>query len=84
MSEVKKATFGAEEKKSMEQSPKREDEIAVIWERKDRNGDKYISVKVKVDETKELNFKAFKNKQKKEGDAKPDYIGYKNTTKKEN
>ena len=56
---------------------KKREELAVAWKRTDKNGDEYISVKVKQEEEKELNFKAFKNKRKKDGDDKPDFIAYK-------
>lgn len=70
---------------------KKADEIAAIWIRTDKKGEKYVSIKIKYDDEmkskivreSELNFKAFKNKDKKEGDAKPDLIGYKTTQKRE-
>lgn len=80
MSEEKKATFGAEKAEPKYEAKDRE-ELAVVWKRTDKNGEEYISVKVKLDKHKELNFKAFKNKSKKEGDAKPDMIAFKDTQK---
>lgn len=80
MSDEKKATFGAETTKPKNE-PKKREELAVAWKRTDKNGDEYISVKLKLERHKELNFKAFKNKSKKEGDAKPDYVAFKDTQK---
>ena len=89
MSETQKATFGAEEQKLAEPRPKKE-EIAVIWERTDKNEESYLSAKIKFDDQmldkvfkeRELNFKAFKNKMKKGKDAKPDFVAFKDTQKK--
>lgn len=88
---TQKATFGAaEQKKPVEKSQKREEEVAVIWTRQDKNGNLYHSLKIKFDDEmldkvfkeKELNMKLFKNKDKTPGDSKPDTIGYKSTQKK--
>lgn len=56
------------------------EELAVAWKRTDKHNNEYISVKLKL-EDKELNFKAFANKRKKEGDAKPDYVAFKDSQK---
>ena len=82
MTEEKKATFGATKGKIAEDKlPKEGDELAVAWKRVDKNGDEYISVKYKKEKFKEANFKMFKNKRKREGDSKPDYIAFKHTQK---
>ena len=85
MTEEKKATFGADQTKpTEEQKPKEREELAVVWKRQDKKGDEYISVKLKLDKHKEINFKAFKNKRKVEGDSKPDYVAFRDTQKLEN
>ena len=75
-----KSTFGAN-KPEVKHKPKDREELAVGWKRVDKNGDEYVSVKLKIDKHKELNFKMFKNKRKKDGDAKPDYVAFTDTQK---
>lgn len=75
-----KPTFGTEEEKTTDSQKKRE-ELGVIWKRVDKYGNEYLSVKLKTSPTTQIDFKAFKNKNKKDEDSKPDFIAYKDTQK---
>jgi len=72
-----KPTFGRESPDLPEKPKPKKKELAAIWEKLDKNGNKYISVKIKLKNGEELNFKAFKNPYKQQGDTKPTYIAYK-------
>jgi len=76
---TQKPTFGREDATNLPEKPKpRREELAVAWKRLDKFGNEYISVKVKLEDGKELNFKAFKNKKKESEDSpKPDFVAFK-------
>jgi len=72
-----KPTFGIDNPEMPEKAKPKREELAVVWKKLDKNGNEYVSVKVKLDAGKELNFKAFHNKRKQDGDTKPSFIAYK-------
>ena len=51
-------------------------EETVVWIKKDKNGNDYLSIKITEDDGTERHFRAFKIKEKK-SEAMPDYVGYK-------
>lgn len=56
--------------------PKRK-ELAVVWEKETKDGEKYLNIKVIGQNGDDVWLKAFKNRMKKDGETtKPDFVAF--------
>ena len=67
----------SENKNVPKRSPRKE--VAVVWEKTQESGEKYLRIKITLPDGKEMWFNAFKNRFKKTEELhKPEYIAFEN------